>query len=103
MGSEMCIRDSIGVVPSWIAKAAKLEKGAKPALWLYDVFPDHAKDISREPNTFLMSLTVYLSNNNPDEFITLGTGENILCKVRSDGLLCLVHKHPPNLTRCFHR
>lgn len=71
----------VSLVPSWIAKAAKLEKGAKPALWLYHIFPDHADDISREPNTFLASLTFYLQQDNPDEHINLGTCENILCKV----------------------
>ena len=75
------ISSHIGVAPGWIAEAARLEKGSKPAQWLCNDFPKHADDIANDPNTFLATLAFRLEQDYPNEYITLGITENILCKV----------------------
>lgn len=76
------IASHVGLVPAWIARFAKLCPNSKSCEWLAKHFPKHAQQIIAEPDTFLASLTSYLQQHNPDEYITLGTGENVLCKVK---------------------
>jgi len=71
----------IGIIPSWFANVAKLEKGCKTVGWIKEKWPKFADQIEAEPQIFLTSLAFFLQQENVSEFISLGTAENIGCKV----------------------